>query len=363
MNRNRIILSGGGTGGHIYPAISIANELLIRDKNSEILFVGANNKMEMNIVPKYGFDILGLWISGFNRTNFLKNILVPLKLLISIIQSLIIIKRFKPNIVVGTGGYASGPIMYVANLLNIPTLIQEQNSYPGLTNKLLSKKVNKVCVAYENLEKYFPKNKIVLTGNPVRSNINNFSDLFEKGIKSFDLNADKKIMLVIGGSLGSREINKAIYSIQDYLKFINLQVIWQCGKLYYDEYKQKEISNDVKLYDFLDDIALAYSVSDFIISRAGASSVSELSIVGKPVIFIPSPNVAEDHQLKNAMAVVKYEGALLVEEKNIDDLKKRISELNSSSELRNKLSKNIKNTAYTNATINIVNEIKNLINR
>ena len=363
MNRNRIILSGGGTGGHIYPAISIANELLFRDKNLEILFVGANNKMEMNIVPKYGFDILGLWVSGFNRTNFLKNILVPLKLLISIFQSLIIIKRFKPNIVIGTGGYASGPIMYVANLLNIPTLIQEQNSYPGITNKLLSKKVNKVCVAYENLEKYFPKNKIVLTGNPVRSNINNFSDLFDKGIKSFDLNADKKTMLVIGGSLGSREINKAIYSIQDYLKYINLQVIWQCGKLYYDEYKQKEISSNVKLYDFLDDIALAYSVSDFIISRAGASSVSELSIVGKPVIFIPSPNVAEDHQLKNAMAVVKNEGALLVEEKNIDDLKKRISEINSSSELRNKLSKNIKKTAYTNATIDIVNEIKNLINR
>ena len=363
MNRNRIILSGGGTGGHIYPAISIANELLLRDKNSEILFVGANNKMEMNIVPKYGFDILGLWISGFNRTNFLKNILVPLKLLISIFQSLIIIKRFKPNIVIGTGGYASGPIMYVANLLNIPTLIQEQNSYPGITNKLLSKKVNKVCVAYENLEKYFPKNKIVLTGNPVRSNINNFSDLFDKGIKYFDLNANKKTMLVIGGSLGSREINKAIYSIQDYLKYINLQVIWQCGKLYYDEYKQKEISGYVKLYDFLDDIALAYSVSDFIISRAGASSVSELSIVGKPVIFIPSPNVAEDHQLKNAMAVVKNEGALLVEEKNIDDLKKRISELNSSSDLRNKLSKNIKKTAYANATIDIVNEIKNLMNR
>ena len=362
MNRNRIILSGGGTGGHIYPAISIASELLFRDKNSEILFVGANHKMEMQIVPKYGFDILGLWISGFNRTNFLKNILVPLKLLISVFQSLIIIKKFKPNVVIGTGGYASGPIMYVANLLNIPTLIQEQNSYPGITNKLLSKRVNKICVSYENLEKYFPKNKIVITGNPVRSNISKYSDLFDKGIKSFDLNANKKTMLVIGGSLGSREINKAIYSIQDYLKYINLQVIWQCGKLYYEEYKQKDISSDIKLYDFLDDIALAYSVSDFIISRAGASSVSELSIVGKPVIFIPSPNVAEDHQLKNALAVVKKEGALLVEEKNINDLKKSISELNSSSELRNKLSKNIKKTAFTNATSDIVDEINKLIN-
>ena len=362
MNRNRIILSGGGTGGHIYPAISIASELLFRDNNSEILFVGANHKMEMQIVPKYGFDILGLWISGFNRTNFLKNILVPLKLLISVFQSLIIIKKFKPNVVIGTGGYASGPIMYVANLLNIPTLIQEQNSYPGITNKLLSKRVNKICVSYENLEKYFPKNKIVITGNPVRSNISKYSDLFDKGIKSFDLNANKKTMLVIGGSLGSREINKAIYSIQDYLKYINLQVIWQCGKLYYEEYKQKDISSDVKLYDFLDDIALAYSVSDFIISRAGASSVSELSIVGKPVIFIPSPNVAEDHQLKNAKAVVKNEGAILVEEKNINDLKKSISELNSSSELRNKLSKNIKKTAFTNATSDIVDEINKLIN-
>ena len=361
MNRNRIILSGGGTGGHIYPAISIASELLFREKNSEILFVGANNKMEMQIVPKYGFDILGLWISGFNRTNFLKNVLVPLKLLISVFQSLIIIKKFKPNVVIGTGGYASGPIMYVANLLNIPTLIQEQNSYPGITNKLLSKRVNKICVSYENLEKYFPRNKIVITGNPVRSNISKYSDLFDKGIKSFDLNANKKTMLVIGGSLGSREINKAIYSIQDYLKYINLQVIWQCGNLYYEEYKQKDISSDIKLYNFLDDIALAYSVSDFIISRAGASSVSELSIVGKPVIFIPSPNVAENHQLKNAMAVVKNEGALLVEEKNINDLKKSISELNSSSELRNKLSKNIKKTAFTNATSDIVDEINKLI--
>ncbi len=204
MNIKRIILSGGGTGGHIYPAITIASELLLRDKNSEILFVGANNKMEMKIVPKYGFYILGLWISGFNRTNFLKNILVPLKLLISLFQSLIIIKRFKPNVVIGTGGYASGPIVYVANLLNIPTLIQEQNSLPGITNKLLSKRVNKICVAYENLEKYFPKNKIVLTGNPVRSNISEHSDLFDKGIEFFDLDPNKKTMLVIGGSLGSR---------------------------------------------------------------------------------------------------------------------------------------------------------------
>ena len=362
METKRIILSGGGTGGHIYPAISIANEILFRDKNTEILFVGAKNKMEMNIVPKYGFSILGLWISGINRNNFLKNILVPVKLVISVFQSLLIIKRFSPNVVIGTGGYASGPILYVANLLKIPTLIQEQNSYPGITNKLLSKKVNTVCVAYNYLDKYFPKDKIKLTGNPVRSSITENSDSFEKGMEYFGLDHNKKTMLVIGGSLGSREINKAIYSIQDYLKYINLQVIWQCGKLYFEEYKQKNIHSEIRLYDYLDKIDLAYSVSDFIISRAGASSVSELAIVGKPVIFIPSPNVAENHQLKNAKAIVENEAALLVEEKNIDELKKTISELNSSSDLRNKLSKNIKKSAFKNATKDIVDEIKILMN-
>ena len=224
---------------------------------------------------------------------------------------MLIIKRFSPNVVIGTGGYASGPILYVANLLKIPTLIQEQNSYPGITNKLLSKKVNTVCVAYNYLDKYFPKDKIKLTGNPVRSSIAENSDFFEKGMEYFGLNPNKKTMLVIGGSLGSGEINKAIYTIQDYLKYINLQVIWQCGKLYFEEYKQKNIHSEIRLYDYLDKIDLAYSVSDFIISRAGASSVSELSIVGKPVIFIPSPNVAEDHQLKNAKSIAENEAALL----------------------------------------------------
>ena len=361
MNLKRIIFSGGGTGGHIYPAISIANELISRDGNSEILFIGSKNKMEMRIVPNYGFKIFGLWISGFNRKNYIKNIFLPLKLIVSLLQSFIIIKKFKPNIVIGTGGYASGPVMYVANLLKIPTLIQEQNSYPGITNKLLCNRVNKICVAYKNLDKFFPKNKIVLTGNPVRLNILKNSNLFDDGIEFFDLDSDKKTMLVIGGSLGSREINKAIYSIKEYFRYINLQVIWQCGKLYYNEYKQKDISYDIKLYDFLDKIDLAYSVADFIVSRAGASSVSELSIVGKPVIFIPSPNVAENHQLENSLAIVKNEGALLIEEKNIEDLKKMISELNSSSNLRNKLSKNIKKTAYINATNDIVDEIKKLL--
>ena len=363
MDRKRIILSGGGTGGHIYPAISIANEIKSRDNNSEILFVGAKDKMEMNIVPKHGFQILGLWISGFIRKNIFKNLLVPFKLLVSIFQAIIIIKKFNPNVVVGTGGYASGPTLFVANLFKIPTLIQEQNSYPGITNKILSKKVKTICVAYKNLDKFFPKNKLVLTGNPVRSTISSNSDYFDESINYFKLDNNKKTLLVVGGSLGSREINKAIYSMIDYLEYLNLQVIWQCGKLYYDDYKSKVDSENIKLYDFIDQINLAFSVSDFIVSRAGASSVSELSIVGKPVIFIPSPNVAEDHQLKNAEAIVNNEAAILVEEKNLkEDLKKKISMLNSSSELRNKLSKNIKKLAFVNATNDIVDEIKKIMN-
>ena len=363
MDRKRIILSGGGTGGHIYPAISIANEIKNRDNNSEILFVGAKDKMEMNIVPIHGFKILGLWISGFNRKNIFKNLLVPFKLLVSTFQAIIIIKKFNPNVVVGTGGYASGPTLFVANLFKIPTLIQEQNSYPGITNKILSKKVKTICVAYKNLEKFFPKNKLVLTGNPVRSTISSNSDYFDESINYFKLDNNKKTLLVVGGSLGSREINKAVYSMVDYLEYLNLQVIWQCGKLYYDHYKSKVDSENIKLYDFIDQINLAFSVSDFIVSRAGASSVSELSIVGKPVIFIPSPNVAENHQLKNAEAIVNNEAAILVEEKNLkEDLKKEISMLNSSSELRNKLSKNIKKLAFVNATNDIVDEIKKIMN-
>tara|TARA_B100000524_G_C23652827_1_gene370753 strand:- start:1833 stop:2927 length:1095 start_codon:yes stop_codon:yes gene_type:complete len=363
IKNKRIILSGGGTGGHIYPAISIANELLFRDKKLEILFVGAKDRMEMKIIPQYGYKILGLWISGLSRDNLFKNILIPIKLVVSAMQSFIIIRKFKPDIVVGTGGYASGPIVYVANLLNIPTLIQEQNSYPGITNKILSKRVNKICVAYENIKKYFPSDKVMITGNPVRSDILENADSFDKGLDFFGLDPNKKTMLVLGGSLGSREINKAIYSIKKYLQYINVQVIWQCGKLYYEEYKQKNIPKNLRLYDFLNNVGLAFSVSDFIISRAGASSISELSIVGKPVIFIPSPNVAENHQLKNAQEIVKNGGALMVEEKNINELKKKINELNSSSDLRNKLSKNIKKSAYFNAASDIVEEIKKLINQ
>ena len=361
MRNKRIIFSGGGTGGHIYPAISIANELLLNDKNLEILFIGANNKMEMKIVPEHGFDILGLWITGYDRKNFLKNLLLPFKILVSFFQSILIIKNFKPQLVIGTGGYASGPILYVANLLKTPSLIQEQNSYPGITNRILSKKVNKICVSYENLDRFFPKEKIIKTGNPVRQNILKCNDSFEEAINYFKLDSNKKIMLVIGGSLGSKEINKAIYSIKDYFKFINLQVIWQCGRLYYDYYNKKIKEDYIRLYDYIENIDYAYSACDFIISRAGASSVSELSIVGKPVIFIPSPNVAENHQLKNAKEIIRHDAAILVKENEINILKSKINDLNSSSQLRNKLSRNIKRLSEPNATKKIVNEINKLL--
>ena len=361
MRNKRIIFSGGGTGGHIYPAISIANELLLNDKNLEILFIGANNKMEMKIVPKHGFDILGLWISGYDRKNFLKNLLLPFKILVSFFQSILIIKNFKPQLVIGTGGYASGPILYVANLLKTPSLIQEQNSYPGITNRILSKKVSKICVSYENLDRFFPKEKIIKTGNPVRQNILKCNDFFEEAINYFKLDSNKKTMLVIGGSLGSKEINKAIYSIKDYLKFINLQVVWQCGRLYYDYYNKKIKEDYIKLYDYIENIDYAYSACDFIISRAGASSVSELSIVGKPVIFIPSPNVAENHQLKNATEIIRHDAAILVEENEINILKSKLNDLNSSSQLRNELSRNIKRLSEPDATKKIVNEINKLL--
>jgi len=361
MIKSRILISGGGTGGHIYPAISIAEKLIEANKNFEILFVGARNKMEMKIIPKYGYKILGLWISGLNR-NFLNlnsiinNLLLPFKLLISIFQSILIILKFKPNIVIGTGGYASAPVLFSANLLRIKTVIQEQNSYPGITNKILSSKASKVFVAYDNMDKFFPKQKIIFSGNPVRPNIHSKKDGFEKALKYFGLNSNCKTLFVIGGSLGSKEINKSIFSILDYLDFLNLQVIWQCGKIYYDDYKSKVNKVNIKLFDFIHNIDLAYQAADFIISRSGASVISELSIVGKPVIFIPSPNVAENHQYKNAQSLVNKNAALLVKDSDANNkLVEEIISLKNDPVLMQKLAKNIKKMEYKDAS-NIIAE-------
>jgi UDP-N-acetylglucosamine--N-acetylmuramyl-(pentapeptide) pyrophosphoryl-undecaprenol N-acetylglucosamine transferase len=362
MRQFKFIISGGGTGGHIYPAISISNELKLRYPNSKIVFVGARDRMEMQIVPKHGFEIIGLWISGFTRSLSLKNFIFPIKLLTSLLRSLFIIKYNKPDVVIGTGGFASGPILYIASLFGIPTLIQEQNSYPGITNKILAKRASKICVAYDNLDRFFDKNKLILTGNPVRSDLQNLAIDSVGAALKFGLEENKKTLLIIGGSNGSREINKLIFNNLNLFESLNIQLLWQCGKIYYEHYKKLNNNNNIKVYDFIDKMNLAYEVADIIISRAGASSISELCIVGKPVIFLPSPNVAEDHQSKNALSLVNNKAALMIEEKNMNkDFKNSFSELINDRELQNELSRNIKKQAKINATRDIVNEIEKLL--
>ena len=362
MKSYKVILSGGGTGGHIYPAIAIANELKFRYPMTEFLFVGASDKMEMQKVPEAGYCIVGLWISGFQRRVTFKNLLFPFKLLFSLLKSVQIINTFKPDVVIGTGGFASGPILQVASMRGVPTLIQEQNSFPGITNKLLSKKVDKVCVAYEGLERFFPKNKLVLSGNPVRQDLLDLEQKRAEAIEFFNLESEKKILLVLGGSLGARRINQLIESKLDYFKALGIQVIWQCGKLYSDDYNQYNSSDLVQVHAFINRMDLAYASADFVISRAGASSVSELCMVGKPVIFIPSPNVSEDHQTKNAIAITKNNAALMIAEKNLESsFESEFSIVLNSKSQQELLSENIKKLALREATKTIVDEIEKLL--
>ena len=361
MGNHKFIISGGGTGGHIYPAIAIANELKARFPKAEFLFVGAQDKMEMQKVPQAGYAIKGLWIAGLQRKLTLQNLLFPVKLISSLWKSRAIIKSFKPDVVIGTGGFASGPLLQMANSLNIPTLIQEQNSYPGITNKLLSKKANKICVAYENLERFFPIEKMILTGNPVRQDLIDIDSKREEAIQYFNLDPSKKTLLILGGSLGARRVNQLIEKELDFFALQNVQIIWQCGKFYLDEYK-KYNSDFIQVLAFIDRMDLVYAAADFVISRAGASSVSELSIVGKPVIFIPSPNVAEDHQTKNAKSIVDKNGALMIKESELDDSFNSVfSDLVANENLQKQLSENIIKLAKVNATNDIVNEIVKLI--
>lgn len=362
MKKYKFILSGGGTGGHIYPAIAIANELKLRFPDCEILFVGAQDKMEMQKVPQAGYAIEGLWIAGIQRKLTLQNMMFPLKLVSSLWKSRKIIKKFKPDAVIGTGGFASGPLLQVANSNNIPTVIQEQNSYPGITNKILSKKANAICVAYENLERFFPKDKIVFTGNPVRQDLLDSDSKTQEGISYFKLDANKKTLLILGGSLGARRVNQLIEKELDFLLASGVQVFWQCGKLYFEEYKKYNDKQNVQVVSFIDRMDLIYAAADFVISRAGASSVSELCLVGKPTTFIPSPNVAEDHQTKNAKAIVDKKGAILLKENELDDkFETTFSDLISNENLQKQLSQNIKSLAKPNATKDIVEEIIKLI--
>jgi len=358
-----IIISGGGTGGHIYPAIAIANELKLRYPNAKILFIGAKGKMEMEKVPKAGYEIKGLWISGIQRKLTLKNILFPFKLLNSLWKANVIINRFKPDVAIGTGGFASGPALIMANRKRIPTVVQEQNSYPGITNKLLSKKADKICVAYDNLERFFPIEKIVKTGNPVRQDLLLIHAKKEEALAFFKLDKKKKTVLVIGGSLGARRINQLVATELEFLKGQELQVVWQCGKLYYEEYKIYNTEENVQVHQFLNRMDLAYAAADFVISRAGASSVSELCIVGKPTLFIPSPNVAEDHQTKNAKSVVDKHGAIMLKEDELHTFPVVFETLLKDKGKQESLSENIRALALPNATTHIVNEVERLIKK
>ena len=357
----RFIISGGGTGGHIYPAIAIANELKAQFPEAEILFVGAQDKMEMQKVPAAGYEIEGLWIAGIQRKLTLSNLMFPVKFLSSLIKSRRIINKFKPDVVIGTGGFASGAVVKVAGSMNIPTVIQEQNSYPGITNKMLAKKAKSICVAYEGLERFFDKEKIQLTGNPVRQDLLTIDSKRNQAIESFNLNPNKKTVVVLGGSLGARKINQLIEQKLNFFTENNVQVIWQCGKFYFDEYKKHNAEN-VQVNAFFEQMDLLYAAADVIISRAGASSVSELAIVGKPVIFIPSPNVAEDHQTKNAKSIADKNGAILIKESELDqrfesEFKKMLADENHTKVL----SENLKKLAKPDATKDIVKQIVQLI--
>ena len=356
-----IILSGGGTGGHIYPAVSIANELKDRFPNANFLFVGAKDRMEMEKVPQAGYEIKGLWISGIQRSLSLKNLSFPFKLISSLWNAYKIIKKFKPAIVIGTGGFASGPTLYMANRSGVKTVIQEQNSYPGITNKLLSKKADKICVAYDGLDRFFPSEIIIKTGNPVRQDLLEVESKREEALAYFKLDSSKKTLVVIGGSLGARALNNLIEKQINWLVSNNVQVIWQTGKLYYEEFKKYNELEGVQTHAFLNRMDLTYAAADILISRAGASSISELCIVGKPVLFIPSPNVAEDHQTKNALAVVDKNAALLLKESELEMFENMFSELLNNEKLQKTLSVNIKKLALPNATKDIVKEIEKLM--
>ena len=358
----KFIISGGGTGGHIYPALSIADSLKNKFINSELLFVGSKNRMEMKIIPNRGYKIRGLNISGFNRKVSISNLLLPFKLIISLFQSLIILIKFRPNLVIGTGGFASGPILFVSSLINIPTFIQEQNSYPGITNKILGKYSKKIFVAYAGMDKFFDPKKIIYSGNPVRESIRLFKSVKNQQVyKKLNLKSNKKIILVLGGSQGADKLNKSITDSIDFFIKNDLQVILQTGTRYYENYKKFKNKNLI-IVPFVDKIEELYSISDLIVSRSGASIISELCIVGKPVIFVPSPNVVDDHQTKNARSIYDNGACEFINEDELDfKLTPIINKLIVSDIYRINLSEKIKAISKKNAVKIILNEIESFL--
>ena len=355
-NTYRFVISGGGTGGHIFPALSIAHELEQQLPGAQIHFVGARGRMEMEKIPQAGYPITGLPIEGLQRKKWWKNTLLPFKVLGSLWQSYRLLRRHRPMAAIGTGGYASLPLLWTAQRMGIPTYIQEQNSYPGISNKILGKKARKIFTAYDEAAGFFPKNKIVMTGNPVRQGILTAQNPTREDYEHFGLRPGKPVVLITGGSLGSAAINRQIAQwIENGLPG-DIQLLWQTGKLYYDRYKDLA-SGQVKIVPFIRDMNKAYSIAGIIVSRAGAGTLSELALVGKPVILIPSPNVAEDHQTKNAQAFSRKGAAILLPEKQIEELPSLISEWLKHPEKSQQMAENMKKLARPDATRHIVETI------
>ncbi|NOT74094.1 MAG: undecaprenyldiphospho-muramoylpentapeptide beta-N-acetylglucosaminyltransferase [Cyclobacteriaceae bacterium] len=361
----RVIISGGGTGGHVYPAIAIANTFREHHPDAEILFVGAEGKMEMVRVPEAGYKIIGLWISGIKRSLSFSNLLFPFKLIFSYWKARSIVREFKPDVAIGTGGYASGPMMMAATHFKVPTVLQEQNSHAGLTNKKLADKAKRICVAYPGMEKYFPGSKVQMTGNPVRKDIINLESKRDQALNHFGFNSNARTLLILGGSGGARTINESILAGLDQLIASNVQVIWQTGKVYYETMKAQVGDKDlrsIRIYDFLKEMDLAYAAANVVVSRAGALSISELCLAKKPSVLVPSPNVADDHQTKNAMALVNENAAIL-----ITDIKAKAELVQSAIKLLHdqksceELSENIARLGKPQAAEEIVTEIEKLL--
>ncbi|MCB9309153.1 MAG: undecaprenyldiphospho-muramoylpentapeptide beta-N-acetylglucosaminyltransferase [Lewinellaceae bacterium] len=360
---HKFLISGGGTGGHIFPAIAIADAIKLQCPDADILFVGAKGKMEMEKVPQAGYKIIGLNIAGFQRKLAFKNLVFPFKLAHSLMKAVYIIRSFKPDVAIGVGGYASGPTLKIANTFGIPTVLQEQNSYAGVTNRILAPKAALICVAYPNMERFFPKEKIRMTGNPIRHEIlkNIVDKINAKQRLGFDQN--KKTIAILGGSLGARTINEAVASNADLLLSLNISIVWQVGKLYFEEFKNHPLASNanIKILAFIEDIHLVYSAADLVICRAGALTISELAALGKASVLIPSPNVAEDHQTANAKALSDHDAAILLKDSDAkSELGKVIQNLLSNDTKLSSLSSNILEFGFANAADDIAHAILNL---
>jgi UDP-N-acetylglucosamine--N-acetylmuramyl-(pentapeptide) pyrophosphoryl-undecaprenol N-acetylglucosamine transferase len=355
MSTKKFIISGGGTGGHIYPAIAIANALKEDNPNHEILFIGAKGKMEMEKVPKAGFKIIGLWISGFQRSLSVKNLLFPIKLIFSLLRTAGIIIKYKPDVVIGVGGFASGPTLRMADWLGYPIMIQEQNSFPGMTNRILAPKTKRICVAYPGLEKFFSQDKLRLTGNPVRKDIITLEGKKEEALSHFNLSADKKTLLIVGGSLGARSINLGVQKYLNEIVGLGVQVIWQTGK----NFEQTEdLPEEVKIMTYIERMDLAYAAADFVVSRAGAIAVSEIALVKIPSILVPYPHASENHQFKNAESLVNGKAAVLLEDDKVDsELLLSLTSIVNNTDLAAELKENIQSFGFPNSANDIAKEV------